>query len=73
MRRRLEEAILGSTFDIFRLLPDGPLWITAVDGITEAKERMARLVLITPGEYFIYSQENGVVAKQSQEERADCI
>ena len=64
---------MGSTFDIFRLLPDGPLWITSVDGLMEAKERMARLVLITPGEYFIYSQENGVVAKHSQKERADAI
>jgi hypothetical protein len=58
---------MGSTFDIFKLLPDGPIWITAVDGIREAKERMARLVLISPGQYFIHSQEKGVVAKHSQE------
>jgi hypothetical protein len=28
---------------------------------------MARLALASPGEYFVYSQEQGVVAKQTQE------
>jgi hypothetical protein len=28
---------------------------------------MARLALISPGEYFIYSEEKGLVARQSQE------
>ena len=28
---------------------------------------MDRLALTSPGEYFIHSQEQGVVAKQSQE------
>jgi hypothetical protein len=58
---------MGSTFDIFKLLPDGPLWITAVQGLKEAKERMARMALISPGEYFIHSQERGVVGRQPQE------
>jgi hypothetical protein len=28
---------------------------------------MARFALISPGEYFIQSQEKGIVARQSQE------
>jgi hypothetical protein len=67
MRGRLEEAAMGSTFDIFKLTRDGPLWVTAVQGLREAKVWMARLVLISPGEYFIHSQGKGVVARQCQE------
>ena len=58
---------LGSTFDIFKITSDGPLWVEAVQGLERAKERMARLALTSPGEYFIHSQDSGVVAKQTQE------
>ena len=58
---------MGSTFDIFKLTPDGPVWVTVVQGLREAKERMARLALDFPGEYFIHSQEKGVVARRSEE------
>jgi len=58
---------MDSTFDIFRVRPGGALrMITTVVGLREAKVRMARLALISPGEYFIYSEEKGVVARQSQ-------
>lgn len=57
----------SSTFDIFKETSDGPVWVEAIQGLGEAKERMALLVLTTPGEYFIHSQGEGVVAKQSQE------
>jgi hypothetical protein len=63
--------MMNSTFDIFKRLPDGdPVWITAVQGLKEAKERMARAAAISPGEYFIHLQGEGVVAThvtQSQE------
>jgi CheY-like chemotaxis protein len=52
----MEDATMGSTFDIFEITPDGPLWVEAVTGLREAKERMARLALTFPGEYFIHSQ-----------------
>jgi hypothetical protein len=58
---------MSSTFDIFKQTPDGPLWVEAVQGIREANERMARLPLISPAEYFIHSQEKGVVANPAQE------
>lgn len=57
---------MGSTFDIFKETPDGPLWVEAIQGLREAKERMAHVVLIYPAEYFIHSQEDGVVARQSE-------
>jgi hypothetical protein len=41
--------------------------ITTVVGLREAKVRMARLALTFPGEYFVYSEEKGVVARQPQE------
>ena len=58
---------MGSTFDIFKVTSDGPLWVEAVQGLEKAKEQMARLALISPGEYFIHSQEQGVISKQTQE------
>jgi hypothetical protein len=57
---------MDSTCDIFKITPDGPLWLETVEGLGEAKERMARLALTFPGEYFIHSQGN-VVAQQAQE------
>ena len=58
---------MDSTFDIFKVTSDGPLWVEAVHGLEEAKEQMARLALTSPGEYFVHSQEQGVIAKQTHE------
>jgi hypothetical protein len=59
---------MGSTFDIFKVTSDGPLWVGAVQGLEQkAKEQMARLALTSPGEYFVHSQEQGVIVKQTQE------
>jgi hypothetical protein len=58
---------MGSIYDIFKATSDGPLWVEAVQGLEKAKERMARLAVISPAEYFIHSQDYGVVAKQTQE------
>jgi hypothetical protein len=63
----MEDAMMGSTFDIFKITSDGPLWVEAVQGLEKAKERMAHLALTSSEEYFIHSQDNGVVAKQTQE------
>ena len=66
-KQSLEDATVGSTFDIFKVTSGGPLWLEAVQGLEKAKERMAHLALTSPGEYFIHSQEQGVIAKQTQE------
>jgi hypothetical protein len=58
---------MGSTFDIFKVTSDGPLWVEAVLGLENAKEQMADLALTSPGEYFVHCQEQGVIAKQTDE------
>jgi hypothetical protein len=58
---------MDSTFDIFKVTSGGPLWVGAVQGLERAKEQMAHLALTSPGEYFIHSQEEGVIAKQTEE------
>jgi hypothetical protein len=58
---------MDSTFDIFKLLPGGPLWVTAARDQGEAKERMTRLALISPGDYFIRLREKVVAARDSEE------
>jgi hypothetical protein len=63
----MEDAMMGSTFDIFKATVNGPLWVEAVQGLREAKEQMARLALTSPGEYFIHSHEKGIVARQAEE------
>jgi len=55
---------MEATFDIFKRLQDGKsLWITAVEGLEEAKKRTNRLADLAPGEYLIYSQKKGVIVE----------
>lgn len=59
---------MDSTFDIFKVRPGGALrMITTVVGLREAEVRMARLALTSPGEYLVYSEDKGGVARQSRE------
>lgn len=58
---------MGSTFDIFKVTSDGPMWVEAVPGLEKAKEQIAHLALTSPGQYFIHSQEQGVIANQTDE------
>ena len=53
---------MRSKFDIFKRLRDGSsLWITAVEGLEEARNRINRLAIVVPGNYLIYSEEKGRV------------
>jgi len=63
------------TYDIFKRPDDGyPFWITAVKTLQEARERTTRFALVVPGDYFIYSQGEGIVLQcvtsQKEERRA---
>jgi hypothetical protein len=40
-----------------------------VDGLTEAKRRMARFAQLSPGEYFVYLQGEGIVAELGAEQQ----
>jgi hypothetical protein len=63
-----EEATMNHRFDIFKRLPNGnTLWITAVEGLVEARNRMGRLAVISSGEYFVYLQGEGIVAELGPE------
>ncbi len=53
-------------FDIFKRLRDGTsLWILAVEGLEEARNRMHRLAVVVPGDYLIYSEERGLVIENA--------
>jgi len=67
---------MDSTFDIFKRLPDGTsVWLKAVCSRREAEEQMALEAANSPGEYFIFLQGQGVVAKHvaDSEEGADAV
>ena len=53
-------------FDIFKRLRDGTsLWILAVEGLEEARNRMNRLAVVVPGDYLIYSEERGLIIESA--------
>jgi hypothetical protein len=53
-------------FDIFKRLRDGTsIWILAVEGLEEARNRMNRLAVVVPGDYLIYSEEKGLVIESA--------
>jgi hypothetical protein len=55
---------MSSKFDIFKQLRDGTsIWIVAVEGLEQARNRIARLAGIGPGDYLIYSQAKGLVVE----------
>jgi hypothetical protein len=61
---------MSRRFDIFKRLSNGnTLWITTVEGLVEAKNRMGRLALLSSGEYFVYLQGEGIVAELGPEYR----
>lgn len=54
-------------FDIFKKLPDGqPMWVRAVEGLTEAKAHLVALTKSEPGEYFLYNSPSGEIISLSE-------
>jgi hypothetical protein len=59
-RARDANLFLGSsrvrlTYDIFRRLPDNsPIWVEAVEGLDQAKQRLLQLASSSPDEYVLY-------------------
>ena len=57
---------MSSKFDIFKRIRDGTLvWIVAVEGLEEARNRINRLADIGPGDYLIYSEEKVLVVERA--------
>jgi hypothetical protein len=56
------DAKTSCRFDVFkRNLSGHPIWLGVVEGLEEAEERMNRFAEDSPGPYFIYSEERGIV------------
>lgn len=47
----------GSTFDIYSGAPEDEdaVWVEAVEGLSNARERMGELAKQNPGRYFLFS------------------
>ncbi len=59
--------MMNEKFDIFKKLPDGqPMWVRAVEDLTEAKEHLTELTKIEPGEYFLYNSPNDQIIHLSE-------
>jgi hypothetical protein len=62
MNVSLEMNTMDQKFDLFRRLPDGhPIWLRAVDGLTEAKKQLSELAKTEPGDYFLYNSPSGQI------------
>jgi hypothetical protein len=56
---------MPSKFDIFKQLRNGTsIWIVAVEGLEQARNWIARLAVIGPGDYLIYSQQKGLIVER---------
>ena len=49
------------TYDIFRRLPGGPVWIEAVQDLEHARMRLANLIEARPGDYFVYDASSSKI------------
>lgn len=59
------EVHMEAKFDIFKQLRDGTsIWITAVDALEEARNRINRLSAVGPGDYLVYSEEKGLIVER---------
>ena len=60
------------TYDIFKRRDnDYPYWITAAASLEEARKRITAYALIVAGEYFIYSQGEGIILECVTPEQED--
>ena len=56
---------MTAVMDIFARLPDGsPIWLEAVEGLQNARARVRELSRVAPKDYFIYSEQNGIIERE---------
>ena len=61
---------MEAKFDIFKQLRGGTsIWIAAVYGLEEAKNRINRLAVVGPGNYLVYSEEKGIIVERVSNEQ----
>lgn len=49
------------SYDIFRRLPGGPMWIETVQDLEDAKVRLANLIESRPGDYFVFDASSSKI------------
>ena len=60
---------MSCRFDVFKRDFSGHLiWMGAVEDLEGAKERMNRFAEDSPGQYFIYWEERGIVLNATDEQ-----
>ena len=59
---------MRSAFDVFaRDLSGRPIWLAATESLGEANKYMNRLAEDSPGPYFVYSSEKGIVTETNDD------
>jgi|HubBroStandDraft_4_1064222.scaffolds.fasta_scaffold610276_2 hypothetical protein len=54
------------TFDIFSGTSDKDArWLESIEGLSKARDRMAHISAVRPGEYFLYSPESHTILAKS--------
>ena len=55
------------SFDIFSGTPDrNPVWLEAVEGLSNARARMHEIAAKTPGQYFVFSTDSQAVVARTE-------
>jgi hypothetical protein len=55
------------SFDIFSGAPNkDPVWLEAVEGLSNARARMHEIAAQTPGQYFVFSTGRRAVLAQTE-------
>jgi hypothetical protein len=52
---------MTASYDIFRRLPAGPMWIETVQDLEDAKVRLANLIESRPGDYFVFDASSSKI------------
>jgi hypothetical protein len=45
---------MDATYEIFRDLPEGPIWLESIEGFNHVTERLHTLNVAEPGHYYAY-------------------
>jgi hypothetical protein len=65
---------VDATYEIFKDLPEGPIWVERVAALNNINERLKSLNEINPGQYFAYDvHEARIIARLSSETKQDSI
>lgn len=55
---------MTNVYDIFKRLPQGPIWVQTATGIEQTKACLIAMCSKSPGEYFAYDMGQGQVVAE---------